>query len=52
MDDMVVKAKQHGTLLDDLKETFTDLCRFYMKLNPEKCTFSVPAGHLLGYLIS
>ena len=23
-----------------------------MKLNPEKCTFGVPAGRLLGYLVS
>jgi hypothetical protein len=38
MDDMVVKTKQNGTLLDDLKETFTNLRRYRMKLNPEKCT--------------
>jgi hypothetical protein len=52
VDDVVVKTKEQGTLLDDLKERFTNLCRFCMKLNPEKCTFSVPAGQLLGYLIS
>ena len=23
-----------------------------MKLNPEKCVFGVPAGQLLGYLVS
>jgi hypothetical protein len=23
-----------------------------MKLNPEKCTFGMPAGQLLGYIIS
>jgi hypothetical protein len=23
-----------------------------MKLNPEKCTFSMPAGQLLGYIVS
>jgi hypothetical protein len=43
VDDMVVKTKQHGTLLDNLKETFANLPRFRMKLNPEKCTFGVPA---------
>jgi hypothetical protein len=52
VDDVVVKTKQHGTLLDDLKETFANLPRFRMKLNPEKCTFGVPAGQLLGYLVS
>jgi hypothetical protein len=52
MDDMVVKTKQSGTLLDDLKETFANLRCYHMKLNPEKCTFGVPAGQLLGYIVS
>jgi hypothetical protein len=52
MDDVVVKTKQNGTLLDDLKETFTNLRRYRMKLNPEKCTFAVPARQLLGYIVS
>jgi hypothetical protein len=52
IDNMVVKTKQSGTLLDDLKETFTNLRRYRMKINPEKCTFDVSAGQLLGYIIS
>jgi hypothetical protein len=44
VDDVVVKTKQSGTLLDDLKETFANLRCYHMKLNPEKCTFGVPAG--------
>jgi hypothetical protein len=52
MDDVVVKTKLSGTLLDDLKETFTNLRRYRMKLNPEKCNFSMPAGQLLGSIIS
>jgi hypothetical protein len=52
MDDVVVKTKQSGTLLDDLKETFTNLRCYRMKLNPKKCNFGVPAGQLLGYIIS
>jgi hypothetical protein len=52
MDDVVVKTKQSGTLLNNLKETFTNLRGYCMKLNPEKCTFGVPAGQLLGYIIS
>ena len=52
MDDVVVKTKEKTTLLDDLRETFTNLRRFRMKLNPAKCTFGVPAGQLLGYLVS
>jgi hypothetical protein len=52
VDDVVVKTKQSSTLLDDLKETFANLRRYRMKLNPEKCTFGVPAGQLLGYIVS
>jgi hypothetical protein len=52
VDDVVVKTKQSGTLLDDLKETYANLQRYRMKLNPEKCTFGMPAGQLLGYIVS
>ena len=52
VDDVVVKTEKHGTLLEDLKETFENLRRFQIKLNPEKCVFRVPAGQLLGFLVS
>jgi hypothetical protein len=52
VDNVVVKTKQSGTLLDDLKETFANLRCYRMKLNPEKCTFGVPAGQILGYIVS
>ena len=42
--DIVIKTKERHTLLDDIKETFANLRRFEMKLNPDKCIFSVPAG--------
>ena len=32
--------------------TFTNLRKFRLKLNPDKCTFGVPAGKLLGFLVS
>ena len=44
VDDIVVKTEKRGTLLGDLKETFENLRRFQIKLNPEKCMFGVPAG--------
>jgi hypothetical protein len=52
VDDVVVKTKRSGTLLGDLKETFTNLRRYRMKLSLEKCTFGMPTGQLLGYIIS
>ena len=52
VDDIVIKTKEKATLIDDLCETFANLRRFWMKLNPDKCTFGVPAGKLLGFLVS
>ena len=52
VDDIVIKTKEKKTLLDDLKETFANLRRYRMKLNPYKCTFGVPVGKLLGFLVS
>src|ERR1041384_4332180 len=40
------------SLISDLQETFKNLCTYQMKLNPAKCTFGVPAGKLLGYIVS
>jgi hypothetical protein len=39
-------------LISDLEETFGNLRKFKMKLNPEKCTFGVPSRKLLGYMVS
>jgi hypothetical protein len=48
----VVKSKKRGDLLDDLKETFDNLCKFKMMLNPKKWIFGVSSGKLLGYMVS
>jgi hypothetical protein len=37
IDDVVVKSKKHGDLLDDLKETFNNLRKYKMMLNPKMC---------------
>lgn len=52
IDDIIIKSRCGSSLLSDLEQTFTDLCRFSMKLNPEKCIFEVPAGKLLGFIAS
>jgi hypothetical protein len=31
---------------------FNSLRRYRWKLNPEKCVFGVPAGKLLGFIVS
>jgi hypothetical protein len=52
VDDVVVKTQEEEGLISDLAETFDNLRKFKMKLNLEKCTFSVPSGKLLGYIVS
>jgi hypothetical protein len=48
----VVKSKRHRDLLDDLKETFDNLCKYKMMLNPKKCVFNVSSGKLLSDMVS
>src|SRR6266480_4126770 len=52
IDDVVVTSRQGSTLVEDLQETFDNLDKFCIKLNPTKCSFGVPAGELLGFLVS
>src|SRR6266542_5160633 len=52
VDDLVVKTRSRASLIDDLDEMFRSLRRTRMMLNPEKCVFGVPAGKLLGFLVS
>ena len=52
MEDIVVKTKDRATLVQDLEETFANLRKIKLKLNPEKCVFGVPSGKLLGFFVS
>ena len=52
MDDIVVKSHKVSDLLADLAQTFTNLRRNDIKINPAKCSFGVPSGKLLGFFVS
>jgi hypothetical protein len=52
IDDMVIKTWEDKGLISDLAETFDNLIKFKLKLNPEKCTFGVSSGKLLRYMVS
>ena len=52
VDDILVKSRKKETLINNLKETFDNLRVYKMMLNPDKCVFGVPAGKLLGFLVS
>jgi hypothetical protein len=52
VDDIVVKTKRVSNFVNDLDVAFKCLKAKSIKLNPEKCVFSVPRGMLLGFIIS
>ena len=52
VDDIVVKTREKNTLIQDLEETFANLRKVNIKLNPAKFVFGVPSGKLLGFLVS
>jgi hypothetical protein len=47
-----VKSKKRVDLLDDIKETFDNLYKYKMMLNPKKCVFGVSSEKLLDYMVS
>nr|GEV65783.1 reverse transcriptase domain-containing protein [Tanacetum cinerariifolium] len=51
MDDMVIKSKNEKMLLDDIAETFDNLKKINMKLNPKRCFFGVEEGKFLGHIV-
>jgi hypothetical protein len=52
IDDIVITTRKEESLINDLQETFDNLNRYKLKLNPTKCSFGVSAGQLLGFLVS
>jgi hypothetical protein len=51
-DNVVIKTWEEEGLISDLAETFDNLRKFKIKLNPEKCTFGVSSRKLLMYMVS
>jgi hypothetical protein len=52
VDDIAIMSKKQDDLIADLQETFNNLRKYNMMLNPTKCIFGVPAGQLLGFIVS
>jgi hypothetical protein len=49
---MIVKTREDDGLISNLADTINNLRKFIMKMNPKKCTFGVPSGKLLRYMVS
>ncbi|GJR16219.1 reverse transcriptase domain-containing protein [Tanacetum coccineum] len=51
VDDLVIKSHTERETLGDVEETFHNLRRINMKLNPKKCTFSAEERAFLGHVV-
>ncbi|GKV51226.1 hypothetical protein SLEP1_g57895 [Rubroshorea leprosula] len=52
VNDIVVKSLKAEDHLADLDETFNNLRKNKMRLNPAKCIFGVESGKFLGFMVS
>ncbi|KAL0409439.1 UNVERIFIED_CONTAM: Polyprotein P3 [Sesamum radiatum] len=52
VDDMLVKSKKAEDHTKDLKETFSVLRKYKLKLNPANCAFGVQGGRFLGFMVT
>ena len=52
IDDMIVKTPEDKDPVADLQETFQQLRRYDLRLNPNKCTFGVEVGKFLGFMLT
>ncbi|KAG7529614.1 Ribonuclease H domain, partial [Arabidopsis suecica] len=52
IDDMLVKSLKKEDHVKHLEECFAILDQYQMKLNLGKCTFGVPSGEFLGYIVT
>src|SRR3954465_11630980 len=52
VDDIAVMTRKGSDLISDLSETFESHRKYKMMLNLLKCVFGVPAGKLLGFIVS
>jgi iron only hydrogenase large subunit-like protein len=51
-DDVVITTREVATLINDLREIFDNLNMYKLKLNLTKCSFGVPVGQILEFLVS
>ena len=52
VDDMIVKSKEREGHYTALQKFFQRIREFRLRLNPQKCTFGVTVGKMLGFLIT
>ena len=50
--DMIARSQTEEEHLDHLQKLFDRLKLYKLRLNPNKCTFGVRSGKLLGFVVS
>ena len=50
--DMIVKSKDREGHITNSRKFFKRIKEYKLRLNPQKCTFRVTSGKLLGFLVS
>ena len=51
-DDMIAKSQTDEEHLVHMQNLFVRLQKIRLRLNPNKCTFRVQSGKLLGFIVS
>src|SRR3954462_3189487 len=51
VDDMIAKSQSEEGHMEDLLKLFQRLRKYRLRLNPNKCTFGVRSGKLLGFVV-
>ncbi|PNX89864.1 gag-pol polyprotein [Trifolium pratense] len=52
IEDMVVKTMEEGEHDQDLADILNLVRKYYMRLNPAKCSFGVQVGKFLGFMLT
>ena len=52
VDNMILKSKDRKGHIANLWKFFERIKEYRLRLNPQKCTFGVTTGKLLGFLVS
>ena len=52
VDDMIAKSQTEERHIEDLLKLFQRLRKYRLRFNPNKCTFGVRSGKLLGFIVS
>lgn len=52
VDDIVVKTEEPSKHAEDLREIFSQVLKYNMRLNPEKCNFGIKSRKFLGFMLT